>query len=146
MTNAPLDDLLATMDDNTGGNDKPVDLLNEIDDSGAPAWVPENAGEGIQGVVVSVTSQPDDYDPNDTVPVVTLKTADGGFRVIGFATVLRREIREKDPRPGDTFAVKYLGQLAIKKGANAGKPYRAYRAAIAKAPQSSRPVTDAPPF
>lgn len=137
MTNAPMDDLLDQISDDKGGDTKPVDLLNEIDDSGAPAWVPDKDGEGVQGVVLHVGSQPDDYNPDDTVPVVTLKTADGEVRVIGFATVLRKEIREKAPQIGDTFAVKFIGSQTLKKGKFAGKPVKIYRAAIAEAPQNA---------
>lgn len=127
-----MTDLLAGITED--GNEAVVDLLAEIDDTGAPAWVPEEKGDGVQGVVVFVDEQPDEYKDGETVPVLTLKVSDDeSVRVIGFSSVLRREIRKHDPQKGDTFAVKYLGEKELKSGKFKGKPYKHYATAIRKA-------------
>lgn len=131
------DDLLADLDAEM--NDEVVDLLDGLDDAGAPAWVPDEAGEGVQGKVTSVAYQNDDYEDDpikakDAVPVVTIELADGDkVRVIGFSSVLRREIVDANPEPGDTFAVKYFGERTLTKGKYAGKPYKLFKAAARKA-------------
>ena len=65
---------------------------------------------------------------------MTIKDKDGAsHRIIGFATVLRREIREADPKPGDTLAVKFFGEKTLTKGAYAGRPYKHFKVAVRKA-------------
>lgn len=129
------DDLLSGLDDELG--DDVVDLLDTLDDAGAPAWVPEDEGEGIQGTVTSVAEQDDEYNAGEKVPVVTVEVAgeDGPekLRVIGFSSVLRREIHDANPEVGDTFAVKYFGERELTKGKFKGKPYKLYKAAVRKA-------------
>ncbi len=120
------------------------DLLSGLDDTAdAEAWVPEDAGEGIQGTVVDSTDDmPDQFKDDETVPVVTIETAEGEhYRIIGYSTTLRKEIRRTAPRPGDLFAVKYFGQRAKKTGKFAGKPVHIYKAALRRNPRTSE---DAP--
>lgn len=126
------DDLLAELldADNSG---EVVDLLDTLTDAGAPAWVPDEEGEGVQGTVTSVSEQKDEYNDDQMVPIVTIEMADGEkVRVIGFSSVLRREINENNPQPGDTFAVKYFGEKELKKGKFAGRPYKLFRVAVRK--------------
>lgn len=126
------DDLLDALDNDM--DDDVADLLDTLDDAGAPAWVPDEAGEGVQGTVTSVSDQDDEYNPGEKVPVVTIELKDGEkVRVIGFASVLRREIVDADPQPGDTFAVKYFGEKELTKGKFAGRPYKLYKAAVRRA-------------
>lgn len=117
-----------------------ADLLDGLnDDDGAEAWVPENPGEGIQGTVISVTDDmPDQYKANETVPVVTIETADGThYRIMGFHGVLRKEIRQHAPRVGDTFAVRYFGEKTLKTGPFKGKDFHHYRAAVRRNARTS---------
>ena len=44
--------------------------------------------------------------------------------------MLRREIVDADPHPGDLFAAKYFGEKMIKKGKWAGKKYRHFGIAV----------------
>jgi hypothetical protein len=125
-------DLLADLDET--GPAKSTDLLGNIgEDDGSEAWTPEEP-DGIQGRVVSRSTTKSDHHDNP-VPVVTIETSDGAtVRIVGFRSVLSREITEKDPQPGDFFAVKYFGRK-LKKNAKQGSKnnndyYQGYRAAV----------------
>lgn len=129
MAKNDADDLLDALDNDM--NDEVADLLDTLNDAGAPAWVPEDEGEGIQGKVTSVSDQDDEFNPGEKVPVVTVELGDGEkVRVIGFSSVLRREILDADPQVGDTFAVKYFGERELTKGKFKGRPYKLYKAAV----------------
>ena len=104
------------------------DLLNEVEEDDSEGWVPTEKGEGIAGVVVKVGETRSDFanDGEDPmVPTVTIQTKSGDkFRVIGYGAVLKRELKDADPRVGDMIGVKYFGEKPIKKGRFAGKPYK----------------------
>lgn len=106
----------------------PDDLLNQVEEEDSEGWVPTEAGEGIAGKVVKVGTVRSDFaadgeDPN--VPTVTIEVKDGTkYRVIGYSSVLKRELIEKDPRVGDVMAVKYFGEKILRKGKFAGRPYK----------------------
>lgn len=104
------------------------DLLNEVEEDDSEGWVPTEKGEGIAGIVVKVGETRSDFanDGEDPmVPTVTIQTRDGDkYRVIGYGAVLKRELKDADPRVGDRIAVKYFGEKPIKKGRFAGKPYK----------------------
>jgi hypothetical protein len=132
------DDLLADLDD-----DAPEDLLTTIDDVDAEPWIPDTDGEGVQGKVVLLDSIPDDYKDGATVPVVVLESADGNLhRIVGYSTVLRKEIVAAAPRVGDTMAVKYFGERILKGGKFAGKPYKHYKVKVKR----TEPLADGAPF
>jgi len=114
---AQTDDLLDELDED-------FDLLATIEEDGSEGWVPEKVGEGIQGVVLKVGETKSDFS-DEMAPTVTIETKDGNkYRIIGYGAVLRREILDADPKPGDLFAVKYFGEKAIKKGKWTGKNYK----------------------
>ena len=75
---------------------------------------------------------------NPMVPTVTIQTRDGKYRVIGFGSVLKRELEDGIEagtiKVGNLMAVKYWGEKPIKKGPFAGKNYRHYSVA-AQAPK-----------
>jgi hypothetical protein len=104
------------------------DLLENISDVDAENWIPE-AGDGVQGIVDEVYDVEDNYNPGETVPVVVL-TTDSGERwsVAGYRSGLRTEIRKYNPEVG----VKYLGEVPIKRGKYAGRPFHKYRAAVSR--------------
>jgi hypothetical protein len=103
------------------------------EDSGveyAPSWRWEQPGDGVEGIVVSVDRRKNDNHP-DGYPIVTIKQADGtDIAVHCMATVLKNEVEEQRPRPGDEFAVVYDG----KKSSGAGRQYNAFRVASRPAP------------
>jgi hypothetical protein len=75
----------------------------------------------------------DGQDP--LVPVVTIETSDGTkWRVIGYSSVLKREIQDADPKVGDRMAVKFFGEKTLKTGKFAGRPYKHFGVAIRRAP------------
>lgn len=106
----------------------PDDLLNQVEEEDSEGWVPTEAGEGIAGKVVKVGQVRSDFaaDGEDPmVPTVTLQVKDGTkYRVIGYSSVLKRELIEKAPQVGDVMAVKYFGEKILRKGKFAGRPYK----------------------
>jgi len=120
-------DLLDGLND---GPSETVDLLDNMTDEGAPAWVPEEPGEGIQGRLVSVSQGTGDY---GSYPVWVVDLGDDNkVRVNGFGTVLSREMQDANAEPGDTVAVKFFGDKEIQNGKWKGKMYKHYKVAVAK--------------
>lgn len=115
------------------------DLLDEVQEDDAEAWNPTERGEMISGVILKVGETRSDFAAPGTdpmVPTVTVQNREGKFRIIGFASVLRRELEAlRDSgklEPGNIFAAKYWGEKPIKKGPFAGKNYRHYTVAAQK--------------
>lgn len=122
---AKKDDLFDEID-----GDEEIDLLDSIDEDDSEGWVPTEVGEGVQGVVLKVGETRSDYS-DEMAPTVTIETKDGAkLRIIGYGAVLRREIIDADPHPGDLFACRYFGEKLIKKGKWAGKKYRHFGIAV----------------
>jgi hypothetical protein len=122
------DDLLDEFDDLSDGDD--FDLLDSVLEDDSEGWVPEKPGDGIQGVVIKVGETKSDFS-DELAPTVTIETKDGSkFRIIGYGSVLRREIQDADPHPGDLFACKYFGEKKIKNGKWAGKNYKHFGIAV----------------
>lgn len=124
-------DLLSNLtEDSTGA--EVIDLLADMDEGGAPAWVAKEAGDGVQGTVLSLGSVKSSYKDATTgtfpdCPVVTLRQPDGKeIRVTGFQSVLRNEIEKAAPQVGDLFAAKYFG---LKDG-KGGTSYHHYKVAV----------------
>lgn len=123
------------------------DLLNNVEEDDSEGWVPKEKGEGISGIVVKVGETRSDYakdGENPMVPTVTLECNDPQnpgekikWRVIGFGSVLNRELTDADPQVGDRMAVKYFGEKPIKSGRFAGKPYKHFGVAIRRAGTSA---------
>jgi hypothetical protein len=113
------------------------DLLNQVEEDDSEGWVPTEKGEGIAGIVVKVGETRSDFanDGEDPmVPTVTIQTRDGDkYRVIGYGAVLKRELKDADPRVGDRIAVKFFGEKPIKKGRFAGKPYKHFGVVVKRA-------------
>ena len=124
------DDLLEEFDVDEDDED---DLLDQVVEDDAEGWVPEKPGEGIQGVVVKVGETRSDFS-DEMAPTVTIETKSGDkLRVIGYGAVLRRELYDADPKPGDRIAVKYFGEKTIKKGKWAGKQYKHFGVVVRRA-------------
>lgn len=113
----------------------PTDLLNQVEEDDSEGWNPKEPS-GISGWVTKVDSTRSDFaadgeDPN--VPTITIQTKDGDkYRIIGFASVLKREITDKNPQVGDIFAVKYFGEQILKTGKFAGRPFKNYGVAVVR--------------
>ncbi len=110
------------------------DLLNSVQEDDAEGWVPTEKGEYVAGVVTKVGETRSDFagDNEDPMcPTVTVQTKDGDkYRVIGFGSVLKRELQDADPKVGDLIAVKYWGEKPIKKGKFAGKMYKHFSVGV----------------
>jgi len=92
----------------------------------APSWRWEQPGDGVEGIVVAVSSRVHDNHP-DGYPIVTIRQADGtDIAVHCMATVLKNEVTDKRPRVGDEFAVVFDGQ----KTSGGGRKYNAFRIAM----------------
>lgn len=116
--------------DDVDGDDDDDNLLDEVVEDDTEAWVPSEAGDGIQGRVLKVGETRSDFS-DDKVPTVTLETKDGSkVRVIGYGAVLRRELLDQDPKAGDKIAIKYFGERTLKKGKFAGKTYKHFGVAV----------------
>jgi hypothetical protein len=121
----------------SGDFDEADDLLNTVQEDDSEGWVPTEKNESLSGIVIKIGETRSDFaakgdDP--MVPTVTVQTRDGDkYRVIGFGSVLKREILDADPQVGDLFAVKYWGEKPIKKGPFAGKMYKHYSVAVRRA-------------
>jgi hypothetical protein len=110
------------------------DLLNEVEEDDSEGWVPTEKGEGIAGIVVKVGETRSDFanegeDP--MCPTITLECRDPEnpgktikWRIIGYGAVLKRELKDADPKVGDKMGVRYWGEKLIKNGRFAGKPYK----------------------
>jgi hypothetical protein len=118
------------------GDDGDADLLDQVEEDDSEGWVPENPGDGIQGVIVRIGETRSDFedDPGKAmVPTWTLQTKDGGkWRVIGYGAVLKREMQDSGAEIGDLAAIKFFGEKPIKKGKFAGKLYKHYGVAVRK--------------
>lgn len=118
-------DAVSTGDDDFAGID---DLLDTVEEDDSEGWVPKEKNEGIAGIVVKIGETRSDFanEGDDPMcPTVTIQTKDGTkWRVIGYGAVLKRELKDADPKIGDKMAVKYFGEKPIKSGRFAGKPYK----------------------
>lgn len=118
-------DPVAASEDDFAGVD---DLLDTVEEDDSEGWVPKEKGEGIAGIVVKVGETRSDFanDNEDPMcPTVTVQTKDGTkWRVIGYGSVLKRELKDADPKVGDMMAVKYFGEKPIKSGKFQGRPYK----------------------
>ena len=126
-------DLLADMDTATPVvDDEDFDLLSDMSESDAKAWIPWNDDEHprvIQGTVthVGTVTQEAKYGGDD-VPYVELRDKEGTiWGIRGYSTVLESQMnREIDNglRSGDVFAVVYKGEVTNKKGDNTYKSFQ----------------------
>jgi hypothetical protein len=101
-------------------------LLDELDKEWPPAWVPENAGDAITGVVVGVN--PAAPTRNGPCPVVTLRGPNGGERSIWlWHRVLRGKFVRANVHLGETVAIRFDGMQEPKGG---GQEYANYSFAV----------------
>jgi hypothetical protein len=102
--------------------------LRAAADAGFPAaWIPEEAGDEIAGVITAVRpSVGTSYGP---VPVVELKELGASVRwsLWLIHTVLRREFVRQRPAVGETILVRYLGRVKPEGG---GAAYEAYKLVV----------------
>jgi hypothetical protein len=92
------------------------------------AWVPTKDGESITGELVEVTRAYSDQrakNGNGFYPLLHIRVADGSVKMFhAFQTVAFNQVRDKQPRPGETVTITYEGEGAAKNGNNAPKLFR----------------------
>lgn len=106
------------------------DMLAELDQEPviAEAWIPDQEGDTIIGIVETVSTRDGEH---GTYPIVTIQTDDGEHRAVhGFGTVLTGHIEQDKPQPGDRYAIRYAGE----RGSKNGRTYKDWRTAIRRGP------------
>jgi hypothetical protein len=82
----------------------------------AESWRWEHEGDGIEGVVISVSERTNENHPQG-YPIVTVRQPDGTDKAIhGLTYVLKDEIVKRGIRPGDQIAVLYRGKKMSSNG------------------------------
>ena len=123
-------------------NTEVIDLLADLGEDDAPAWMPKASGEGVQGTVVSIGSIKSKYPDAATgqfpdCPVITLRQTDSSeIRVTAYQSILRKEIQDAGVQVGDLFAAKYFGLKDNKAGSGS---YHHYKVAVRPAPRTAAP-------
>ncbi len=145
----PDDELLSSLSEDgataTAVEDDPFagmdDLLDSVEEDDSEGWVPTEKGEGLFGNIVKFSKTRSDFAKDGEDPYVPTWTIQGStisadgetrttgkYRVIGYGTVLKREMEEaeEDGRAviGGKAALKYFGEKKVKNGKYAGKPFK----------------------
>lgn len=89
-------------------------------------WIPEKAGDTIEGVVRVLDYQESDFQAGVMIPFISLDTTKGLMVVRGYHTVLRKELERSKVQVGWSLAIRYDGQRPLKKGKFAGRPVHVY--------------------
>lgn len=121
------------------------DLLGHVEEDDSEGWNPTEPGSGIAGVILKIGETRSDFakpGENPMVPTVTIQNREGKFRIIGFGSVLKREMEDQiasgSIKVGNIMAAKYWGEKPIKRGPFAGKNYKHY-SVVAQAPAPRKP-------
>lgn len=119
-----------------------MSINDRLDEADAEYWPGESkaAGDKLTGVVVERYQRNGDWGPYD---VLEIRDADGDlFAWSAFGTVAKSRIEDKDPQPGDTIGLKYLGKKSPKSGV--GQPYDDWKMVLEKSPQNAAAASAAP--
>lgn len=112
----------------------------------APSWRWEQAGDGVEGTIITISSRIHDNHP-EGYPIVTVRQDNGeDLAIHAMATVLKNEFNDAGLRVGDRLAVIYDGQ----KTSRAGRNFNAFRVAHQPGtggvpPQAAQQPAGAPP-
>lgn len=107
-----------------------ADMLDELDEEPviAEAWIPENEGDTIIGIVESVSTREGEH---GDYTIVTIQTDDGELLAVhGFGMVLAGHLDKDKPHTGDRYAIRYAGE----RGSKNGRTYKDWRTAIRRGP------------
>lgn len=104
-----------------------ADLVEALDHQ-AVAWVPQDVGDKITGVVVERYQVDTDYGTG-VAEALDIQTSSGMIAAVrGYGQVLDSQIRRRDPQPGDRIGISYLGLVESK--AKGHQPYRNFRVVV----------------
>lgn len=85
-------------------------------------WMHETPGDTIVGTIIDVAQYDAGYGP---YPILTVEREDGSvWSIHGFHAVLKEEIANRQPRPGDRVGIKYLGKVKTKNGKGEYEGYK----------------------
>jgi hypothetical protein len=117
-------------------SDARANMLNQLEQDSAEGWNP-NEGDTLVGVIQNIkASQPNEY---GIYPIVTVATDDGTLVAVHcFHTILRNRLLEKRPAPGESVAIKYLGE---KESKTAGRSYHNYAVVVDRPTDSEAQAT-----
>lgn len=121
-----------------------VSLLDELESAPEDSreyiesekWMPDEAGDKIEGVVMDTFKFGTDYAEDVPGLVIQVDGDDTPWSVAGLHKVLRDIIEEQGPQKGDRVAYIYTGSRQGK----SGNPYKHYRGAIRRGGGSVKPV------
>jgi hypothetical protein len=113
------------------------DFAKRLDEDFAPAWIPENPGDRIVGVLLRYDEGPSAYGPQK---IAVLDTDEGPLAVWLFAAALKQKFGQLGPRPGERIAIKFEGE---RKSASTGFRYKSFRVAVDRAEEQTAPDFDA---
>lgn len=124
--------------------DAGVSLLDELENSPEDSreyiesekWMPDEAGDKIEGVVIDTFKFGTDYAEDVPGLVIRVDGDETPWSVAGLHKVLRDIIEEQDPQKGDRVAYIFTGSRQGK----SGNPYKHYRGAIRRGGASVKPV------
>jgi hypothetical protein len=98
-------------------------MQKRLDEGYPPAWLPEEVGEELVGVVVAIKpAVRTQYGP---CPVVTVVTPGTGTKYSVWLThvVLKQEFVRQRPEPGEAIALRYEGEVRPEGGGAAYENY-----------------------
>lgn len=104
----------------------------------APAWVPEQPGDRLEGQVTEVDTRDGSF---GSYVVYTIRSDDGDDVALHAGSVSLRD-RLEDVTVGDTIGVAYLGDVRSKNG----RSYRNYDVRVRKQTSSAAQPADGEPF
>jgi hypothetical protein len=109
-------------------------LREQADREYPTAWIPEQPGDELVGVVRAV--RPAVHTAYGPVPVVEVEQLGtrAGWSIWLTHTVLRREFIRRRPVPGETLLVRYLGRVQPETG---GAAYESYRVVVDRPDENS---------
>ena len=120
-----------------------MSISDRLDEADATYWPGEDKAEGdkLSGVIVERYQRDGDWGPYD---VLEIRDAAGDlFAWSAFGTVAKSRIEEKNPQPGDSIGIKYLGKKEPK--SSKGKPYDDWKMVLEKSPQNVAAASSAAP-
>ena len=130
-----------------------MSLKDRLLASNAPAWIYEEKGDMLLGLVVNRSTRTTDYGPYEIItflpdepPTVggsttfTVRVDEEDVPYTGgplawhaMGAVAAKEVAQKDPQPGDRGGVLYDGQKVAQSGQGKGKKYDVIQLVVEKA-------------
>lgn len=102
-----------------------IDEMLESGEDFAAAWIPENPGDSIMGIVVARSERDAGW---GIYPILTIETdKNETWAVHCTVTALKAKVVEKNPVVGDSIGIKYMGLVKSK---TADREYKNFRVVV----------------